>query len=114
VLQVAVGSVLLFAVAWIVVLFVSGAGVPVATFEAPLLGPLPMPLALLAGSVLGSALLGWALALHAGWVGRRLAAAVGARTETAIRQAIATDAFAGLARVEAARRVIAAATARES
>lgn len=113
VLQMAVGAVLLFAVAWIVVLFVSGGGVPVATFEVPVLGPLPMPLALLAASVLASALLGWILALHAGWVGRRLAADVGARTEEAVREAIATDAFAGLTRVEAARRVIAAATARE-
>jgi hypothetical protein len=112
VLQVVVGAVLLFAVAWVVVLFVSGGGVPVVTLEVPVLGPLPMPLALLAASVLVSALLGWILALHAGWVGRRLAAAVGARTEAAIRQAIATDAFAGLTRVEEARRRIAAATER--
>jgi hypothetical protein len=106
-----VGAVLLFAVAWIVILFVSG-GVPVATFELPLLGPLPMPLGLLAASLLVSVLLGWILALHAGWVGRRLADRVAERTEAAVRDAIATDAFAGLDRVEAARRVIAAATER--
>jgi GTP-binding protein EngB required for normal cell division len=112
VLQVAVGAVLVFALAWIVVLFVSGGGVPVATFEVPILGPLPMPLALLAASLLVSALLGWILALHAGWVGRRVAARVEARTEAAIRDAIATDAFGGLDRVEEERRVIAAATER--
>jgi hypothetical protein len=67
---------------------------------------------LLFASTLLSALLGWILALHAGWVGRRLAAAVAARTNAAVREAIASDAFAGLSRVEEARRSIAAATAR--
>jgi GTP-binding protein EngB required for normal cell division len=111
-LQIAVGAVLLFAVAWIVVLFVAGADVPVATFEVPILGPLPMPLTLLVASVLLSALLGWALAAHAGWVGRRLASAIAGRTEAAVRDAVTGDAFAGLTRVEDARRVIAAATTR--
>ena len=112
-LQIAVGAVLLFAVAWIAVLFVAGGSVPVATVEVPILGPLPMPVALLATSIVLSALLGWLLALHAGWVGRRLASAIRARTDAAVREAIVTDAFAGLARVEKARRVIAAATARD-
>ena len=112
-LQIAVGAVLLFAIAWVVVLFVAGGAVPVGTVEVPILGPLPMPLALLAASIVISALLGWLLALHAGWVGRRLASAVGARTEAAVREAVASDAFAGLTRVEEARRVIAAATARD-
>ncbi len=111
-LQIVAGALLLFAVAWIVVLFVAGGGVPVAAVEVPLLGPLPMPLALLAASVIISALLGWILALHAGWVGRRLASAVAARTDAAVRQAVERDAFAGLTRVEEARRVIAGATAR--
>ncbi|HEU4864101.1 MAG TPA: GTPase domain-containing protein [Candidatus Limnocylindria bacterium] len=108
-LQVVVGAVLLFAVAWMVVLFVAGGGVPVATVSAPLLGPIPMPLALLTASVLISALLGWMLGLHAGWIGRRLAAGVGARVEEAIREGVVRDAFGGLDRVEEARRVIAAA-----
>lgn len=111
-LQLVAGAVLLFAVAWIVVLFVSGGGVPVATVEAPLLGPIPMPLALLAESVIVSALLGWMLGLHAGWVGRRLAARVRARTEVAVREAVIGSAFAGLSRVEDARRTIAAAAVR--
>ena len=110
-LQVAAGAVLVFAIAWLVVLFVSGGGVPVATFDAPLLGPLPMPLLLLAGSVLVSALLGWMLGLHA-WIGRQVASRVGARVETALEEAVVDDAFAGLDRVEAARRTIAQAAAR--
>lgn len=108
-LQIGVGAVLVFAVAWIVVLFVAGGGVPVATFDAPLLGPLPMPLALLAGAALVSALLGLLLGWHAGVIGRRVAARVGARVEREVGEAVVRNAFAGLARVEAARRVISAA-----
>ncbi|HJP72066.1 MAG TPA: GTPase domain-containing protein [Candidatus Limnocylindria bacterium] len=107
--QVVVGAVLLFAVAWMVVLFISGGGVPVATVSVPVLGPIPMPLALLTASVLISALLGWLLGLHAGWVGRRLSADVGSRVSEAIREGVVRDAFGGLERVEEARRVIAAA-----
>ena len=53
--------------------------------------------------------LGWLLGLHAGWVGRRVAAQLGGRTELAVRDAIVRDAFAGLTRVEEARQTIAAA-----
>jgi GTP-binding protein EngB required for normal cell division len=107
-LQLIVGAVLLFGAAWIVVLFVAGGGVPVGTFDAPLLGPIPIPLALLAGSALISFGLGWLLGVHAGWIGRRLAAQVAARVEADVRDAIVRDAFAGLDRVEEARRTIAA------
>ena len=41
VLQGIVGAVLLFAAAWIGVLIVAGGSVPVGTFEAPLIGPIP-------------------------------------------------------------------------
>ena len=108
-LQMAVGGVLIFAVAWIVVLFVAGAAVPVSMVDAPFVGPIPMPLALLTGSLLASALLGWLLGLHAGWIGRRVAAEVGDRTTAAVRQSTLRDAFEGLRRVEDARRTIAAA-----
>ncbi len=107
--QLVVGAVLLFAVAWIVVLFVAGGGVPVGVFDAPLVGPIPMPLAILAGAVLVSAALGWVLGLHAGWIGRRLARRVAARTEEAVRAAVSSGAFTALTRVEDARRTIASA-----
>ena len=109
VVQALVGAVTVFALAWIVVLFVSGGGVPVGTFDAPLLGPVPMPLALLTASVLVSAALGWILGLHAGWVGRRVAARLASRTELAVREAVVDQAFAGLDRVEQSRRIITAA-----
>ena len=47
--QLAIGAVFAFAIAWYVTLFVSGGRVPVSTVEAPLLGPLPLPLVLLVG-----------------------------------------------------------------
>jgi hypothetical protein len=93
---------------------VAGGNVPVATVSVPVLGPIPMPLALLTASVLVSALLGWVLGLHAGWVGRRLAGTVGARVESAVREGVVRDAFGGIDRVEEARRVIAAASELDS
>lgn len=107
--QLILGAILVFAVAWLVTLFVAGGGVPVSALEVPLLGPIPMPLALLAGSVLASAVLGWLLGLHAAFVGRRVAGRIRARTEEAVREAVVRDGFAGLDRVEAARRTIAGA-----
>ena len=108
-LQVVAGAVLLFAVAWLVTLFVAGGSVPVATFEVPILGPLPIPLALLTASLVASALLGWILGLHASWVGRRVATRISGRVEQSVREAVVRGAFAALDRVEAARRTIAAA-----
>lgn len=107
--QLAIGAVFLFALAWYVTLFVAGGAVPVGTVDAPLVGPLPMPLALLVGSIAASALLGWLVGLHAGWIGRRLADGVRRRTETAVREAVTEVGFGGLRRVESARAVIAAA-----
>ncbi len=101
----------LFAVAWFVTLFVSGGAVPVGTVEAPWIGPIPMPLALLVGAIVVSALLGWILSLHARLVGRRIARRVEAETVDAVGQAITDVALAGLLRVEDARRTIAAAVA---
>lgn len=86
---------------------------PVASVDLPLLGPIPMPLALLAASVLVSAVLGWILGLHAGWVGRKVASRAARRIEAAVGDAIVRDALGGLDRVEAARRTIAAAATLE-
>lgn len=107
--QIITGALLLFAIAWLVVLFVAGGSVPVGTFDVPVIGPIPMPLALLAGAVLASTLFGWLLGVHASFIGRRLGGRLRARTEAAVREAVERAGFAGLARVEEARRVIAAA-----
>lgn len=113
-MQTATGALLVFSVAWIVVLFVAGGVVPVGTFDAPVLGPIPIPLMLFAASVLASGILGWVLGLHAGAVGRAVAARVISRTEAAVREAVVEAALAGLDRVEAARGIIAAAVERRS
>jgi GTP-binding protein EngB required for normal cell division len=107
VLQLGVGAVFAFAVAWYVTLVLAGGSVPVAIVEVPVVGPLPLPLLLLVGSIGVSAVLGWMLSLHAGWIGRRLGSRVAARVRQAISEAVETAGTAGLHRVERVRRGLA-------
>ena len=106
-LQLAIGAVFLFAAAWYLTLFVGGGQVPVGAFELPIIGPVPVPLALLVGSVAGSGLLGWLTGLHAGLVGRRVGRQVAQRVEAAVRRSVEEVGFEGLRRVEAARAQVA-------
>ncbi len=106
VVQLAVGAVFGFAVAWYVTLFVSGGAVPVATVELPVLGPVPLPLVLLAGSIVVSAFLGLILSAHASWIGRRLGDRLAGRVRAEVAEAVETAGMAGLDRVEAARQTI--------
>ncbi|MDQ4034891.1 MAG: 50S ribosome-binding GTPase [Chloroflexota bacterium] len=106
VIQLAIGAVFAFAVAWYITLFVSQGQVPVATVEAPLLGPVPLPLVLLAGSIAASAVLGLILSWHAGWIGRRLGGRMAERIRAAVAASVAEAGFGGLDRVEDARRRI--------
>ncbi|MBA3587291.1 MAG: 50S ribosome-binding GTPase [Chloroflexi bacterium] len=104
--QLIIGAVFAFAVAWYVTLFVSQGQVPVATTDAPLLGPVPLPLVLLAGSIVASAVLGLLLSLHAGWIGRRVAGRVTQRVRAEVGTSVAQAGFGRLDRVERARRQI--------
>lgn len=104
VVQLVVGAVFVLAVAWYVTLFVSGGAIPVATLELPLLGPIPLPLVLLAGSVIGSAVIGFGLSLHAGWIGRRIGHRLAAQVRAAVASEIESAGMSGLSRVEAVRR----------
>jgi len=104
--QLAVGAVFAFAVAWYVTLFVSGGAIPVATIEVPILGPVPLPLVLLAGSIVVSAALGLILSAHAGWIGRRLGDRLARRVRAEVAEAVEIAGMAGLDRVEGARRTI--------
>jgi hypothetical protein len=106
VIQLGIGAIFLFAVAWYVTLWVSQGVLPVATFDAPLLGPVPLPLSLLAGSIVASAIIGLLLSLHAGWIGRRLGARVADRVRSAVAESVEEAGFAGVDRVERARRTI--------
>lgn len=101
--QLVIGAVFLVAVAWYLTLFLGGGQVPVGAVQLPLIGPVPMPLALLVGSLAASALLGWLTGLHAGALGRREGRRVALHAEAAVRRSIEEVGFAGLRRVEAAR-----------
>ena len=104
--QLAIGAVFAFAIAWYVTLFISQGQVPVSTVEAPVLGPLPVPLVLLIGSVVASAAIGMLLALHAGWIGRRIGGRIAEHVRAAVASSVAEIGFGGLERVERARRTI--------
>lgn len=106
-LQLVAGAVFLFAVAWYVTLFVAAGGVPVATMELPLLGPLPLPLVLLVGAIVVSAVLGWLLSLHARLIGRRRGRRVAERVRAAVERAVEDAGVRGLRRVEAVRSAVA-------
>jgi hypothetical protein len=109
-IQLVVGAAFAFAVAWYVTLFLSQGNVPVSTVELPGLGPVPLPLMLLVGSILVSAVLGLILSLHAGWIGRRAGRSVAARVSAAVAAAVEDQAMAGLGRLEALREELAAGT----
>jgi hypothetical protein len=106
ILQLIVSAALIFAIAWYVTLFLAPA-TPVGTIDVPVLGPLPLPLALLASSVVVSAILSLILRLHAGWVARRWASAIADRVEMAISEAIERKALAPLDDLEEARAALA-------
>jgi hypothetical protein len=106
VLQFGMAAVFAFAVLWYATLFLSQGLVPVATVEAPVLGPLPLPLVLLVGSVLISAVLGWVLSLHAGWIGRRTGARVADRVAATVATAVERIGFQKLDAIELGRRKI--------
>jgi hypothetical protein len=99
--------------AWLVLLFLFRP--PVDVLELPALGPVPIPLVLLVGGLVigfvAARILGW----HAGRVGRRWARRLRNEVRAAVEQAVDGEAFAGLDRVDAARRQLwlAARSARE-
>ncbi len=101
------GAVLLFAAAWYLVLIFGPGQLSVATIEVPYLGPVPTPLVLLTGSLALSILFGFLLKLHAAWIGRRIGREAAARVRKSVAEAVTTAGFAGLDRVEDARRRLA-------
>ncbi|CAN5264551.1 hypothetical protein BH23CHL9_BH23CHL9_06580 [soil metagenome] len=109
--QLFIGAIFALAVAWYVTLFLAQGQVPVAVIEIVVLGPVPLPLVLLAGSVLASAVLGFVLSLHAGWIGRRLGRRLAIRVTQAVTMAIGAGPIAALERIEAVRRDLADALA---
>ena len=106
-LQLLSGAVLLFSIAWYLTVIFGPGGLLVSTVDVPYLGPVPMPLLLMAGSLAFSLLLGGLLRIHAGWIGRRLARKTATRVGEAVAGAIAKAGFGGLDAVEDARRRLA-------
>ena len=100
--QTLVTVVLVFAVAWLLLWVI--ARPPVDSVQVPILGPVPMPLALLVATLVAGFIPARLLSWHAGWVGRRWARDVAARLRVEIEGAVGDTAFAVVDRVEAARR----------
>jgi energy-coupling factor transporter ATP-binding protein EcfA2 len=103
---------LVFAAAWVVVWILARPAV--ASFDVPVLGPIPAPLALLAAGLAIGYVLARILSLHAGWLGRRWARRVTGDVRDAVGRAIRDDAFAPIDRLEVARAALAAAWRRMS
>jgi GTP-binding protein EngB required for normal cell division len=104
------GAVLLFAVAWYLVVIFGPGQLPVATIEVPYLGPVPTPLLLITGSLALSLLLGFVLSAHARWIGRRAGREVATRVGEAVSRSITTVGFGGLDAVEETRSHLASLT----
>jgi GTP-binding protein EngB required for normal cell division len=106
-LQTANTVLLAFAAAWVVLWVI--ARPTVASFEVPVLGPVPAPMVLLAAAVAIGYVLARALSLHAGWLGRRWARRLTKELREAVRSEVSTEAFAAVDRLEEARNRLATA-----
>jgi hypothetical protein len=110
VLQTVASAAIVVAVAWLAILVLFRP--PVDTVSVPVIGPVPMPLAILTVALLAGWLLARLLSAHAGWVARRWARSLGADVRAALEAKVATTAFAGVDRLDAARRRLADAASR--
>jgi hypothetical protein len=81
----------------------------VASFDVPVLGPIPAPMVLLAVLLLAGYVLARILSLHAGWLGRRWAKGLTDELTDAVRQAVTDEAFSPIDRIEEARSNLSAA-----
>jgi 50S ribosome-binding GTPase len=100
-LQTANTLLLIFAVAWVVLWVI--ARPEVASYDLPVLGPVPAPMVLLFVALAAGYLLARLLSLHAGWVGGRWARGLTGEVRRAVGEVVAADAFAPLNRLETAR-----------
>jgi GTP-binding protein EngB required for normal cell division len=100
---------LVVGVIWLIAL---AAGVGLAEtplLEVPMLGALPLPVALVAGGLLGWFLLGRVLLAHAGWLGRRWAARLQERITSEVADSVRATALGPLQRLDSRRHDLAAA-----
>jgi GTP-binding protein EngB required for normal cell division len=109
-LQTANTLLLVFSVAWVILWVI--ARPDVATYDLPVLGPVAAPMVLLFVALALGYILARLLGLHAGWLGSRWAKRTSGGIRTGIREGVAAQAFAPIARIEAARHALAEALAR--
>ncbi len=103
---------LVVAVAWIVLWVI--ARPEVASYDLPVLGPVPAPMVLLAFGLVIGYFLARILSLHAGFLGRRWARRLTAELRRTVGDVIQTEAFAPLAQLEVARARLGAASRQAS
>ena len=111
-LQTANTLLLVFAVAWVVLWVI--ARPEVASYDLPVLGPVPAPMVLLFVALALGYVLARLLSLHAGWLGRRWARRLSAELRKAVTEIVTADAFAPIARIETARASLGAAWRRSA
>src|SRR6185436_6301230 len=100
-LQTANTLLLIFAVAWVILWVI--ARPEVASYDLPILGPVPAPMVLLFVALSIGYVLARLVSLHAGWLGRRWARGISASLRSAVREIVAAESFGSLARLEEAR-----------
>lgn len=101
-LQTANTLLLIFAVAWVILWVI--ARPEVASYELPVLGPVPAPMVLLFAALSIGYVLARLVSLHAGWLGRRWARGISKTIRTAVAEIVAAESFGALSRLEDARR----------
>ena len=103
--QYAVTALLIFCVLWFASLFVIH-DAPVSAISVPYLGLVPVPVVLLAATLLVGYVLAKLLRLHSGWLGRRWANRVGAHVTRDIGQRIDDELLVPLEQFDASRSVL--------
>ena len=101
-LQTANTLLLVFAVAWVILWVI--ARPEVASYDLPVLGPVPAPMVLLFAALAIGYVLARLISLHAGWLGRRWARGISRSIRTAVGEIVAAESFGSLSRLEDARR----------
>jgi hypothetical protein len=94
--------VLIFAVAWVILWVI--ARPEVASYELPILGPVPAPMVLLFVALAIGYVLARLVSLHAGWLGRRWAGGISKAIRAAVTEIVEAESFGSLSRLEDGRR----------
>ena len=103
VIQLILGAGFVFGLSWYLLLIFGPGNLASASVDLPYLGSVPTPLALVAGTLLASFLIGVILSVHARWKGRRQGRRVAERVADAVRATISATALEPLRQIDEAR-----------